>query len=247
MSNVIFLIITNQLLPNLRPTFTVIYKNIIDIFFPKLCVSCDDPVTSSEILCIKCIHILPLTNHFNHIHNEVLNRFYGRLPVEWASALCFYQKKGLVQQLIQKLKYKGIEKIGTTMGAYAAHEMLKSDQLPHITDVVPVPLHPKKIRERGYNQVETFAKEIATRLDVLYSPQYLKRNFYNKTQTKKNLFARTSLNKELFSVGNNIPEGRHFLLVDDVITSGATLEACGNALLKAPHSKISILCMAMSV
>lgn len=222
-------------------------KNITCIFFPELCAACHDPAPQNGVLCIKCLHRLPLTNHFSTLENEVYKRFYGRLPVEWASALCFYQKKGIMQDIIQQLKYKGLLKIGNILGAYAAYEMQKSGTLPPFTDIVPVPLHPKRMRERGYNQVDSFAREVAKNLNILYNPDILKRNLYNKTQTKKNLFARTSLKKELFSINNNSASGKHFLLVDDVITSGATLEACGHALLGAPNAKISILCIAMSV
>lgn len=225
----------------------IILQPLTDLFFPRMCAGCDAPLRDSEpVICPRCLHRLPLTNHFAQKENEVYRRFYGRLPLEFAGALCYYHKKGIVQEMIRKLKYAGVEEVGALFGTFTAAEIAASAENLTVTDVVPVPLHPKKFRERGFNQVTSFASALARDLRIPCSPDVLRRNFYNKTQTKKNLLARTSLQKELFSPAPDTTPGRHFLLVDDVITTGSTLEACGRALLQIPDTRISIACMAMS-
>jgi ComF family protein len=223
-------------------------RDLVDIFFPEVCAGCDSLLKSGEFaICTFCRHDLPLTNHHLHRENEVFRRFYGRLPLEWASALCYYHKKGIVQEMIHKLKYRGVENVGTVLGRWYATDLRKIDGLSDVKAVIPVPLHPKKQRQRGYNQVTEFGKSIASGLGIPYNDQILIRQRYSKTQTKKNLIARTSLQKNLFDV-INVDEisGGHYLLVDDVITTGSTLEACGKAILKISGARISIVCIAMS-
>ncbi len=224
-------------------------RDLIDIFFPEVCAGCDSLIKSGEFaICTACRHGLPLTNHHLDPKNEVYNRFYGRLPLEWASALCYYHKKGIVQEMIHKLKYRGVENVGTVLGRWYVSHLRAIELLSDVDAVIPVPLHPKKQRQRGYNQVAEFGKALAVGLEIPYNDQILVRHRYSKTQTKKNLFARTSLQKDLFDVViiDDSLCGGHYLLVDDVITTGSTLEACGKALLKIPNVRISIVCMAMS-
>jgi ComF family protein len=177
--------------------------------------------------------------------NETYKKFYGRLPIEHGSSIVYYHKAGVVQQLIHHLKYKGNEAIGELFGDLYRDEVLKIHKKLKFDAIIPVPLHPKKLRERGYNQVDLFGKSIAKTIDVPFNANLLRRNLYSKTQTKKNLWSRTEINNTLFDVEFSENEyGMHFLLVDDVITSGATLEACGKALLKIPNVTLSIITMA---
>lgn len=224
------------------------FKSIINLFFPKCCSGCDAILLANEnVICSICRHHIPLTNHHLLTENEAFKKFYGRIPVEYASAFLYFHKKGIVQKLIHNLKYKGHEEIGNVLGHWYADELkeiipsLKADLL------IPVPLHPKKQKERGYNQVSTFSKSLSENLKINYNDGILFRKVYSKTQSKKNLLGRTEGIESIFDVHfNEEHHNKHFVIIDDVITTGATLEACGRALLKIPGAKISIICMAMA-
>jgi ComF family protein len=159
----------------------------------------------------------------------------------------YFHKKGIAQEIIHKLKYKGHEEIGTVLGHWYAQDLKEIGLLKTIDVIIPVPLHKKKYKERGYNQVTTFGKALSDELNVLYDESILIRKVYSKTQSKKNLLGRSEGIETIFDVSfTKKDHGKHFLLIDDVITTGATLEACCRALLKIPDSKISIVCMAMA-
>lgn len=224
------------------------FTSLINLFYPKVCAGCDAMLSTGEnVICIVCRHNIPLTNHHLLAENDAFIKFYGRIPIESASAMMYFQKKGIVQHLIHKLKYKGHQDIGKAIGQWYAEDLHNDPTWETVDQVIPVPLHPKRMRQRGYNQVTTFAKALANRLDRPLNDRLLIRNLYSKTQTTKNLMGRAQLDKEIFSAQfSDVDHNQHFLLVDDVLTTGATLEACGRALLKIPGAKITIACMAMS-
>ncbi|MBB1194197.1 ComF family protein [Flavobacterium sp. SOK18b] len=224
------------------------FESFINLFFPKVCSGCDSFLVANElVICTICRHNIPLTNHHLMENNEAFKKFYGRIPVIHVSALFYFRKKGIVQQIIHNLKYKGHEKVGTLIGDWYAHELKIVEALQDVDAIIPVPLHPKKLRERGYNQVTTFGKALSLNLKITYDDTILKRNVYSKTQSKKNLLGRTEGIESVFDVVfDEKDHNKHFLLIDDVITTGATLEACSRALLKIPGAKISIVCMAMA-
>lgn len=223
-------------------------KSILNLFYPDTCAGCHSILyTNESVICTRCRHEIPLTNHHLNGNNEAVGKFFGKIEVQFAAALMQFHKKGIVQQLVHELKYKGNEKIGTTIGDWYAHELIEIEVLKNIDYIVPVPLHPKKFKERGYNQVTAFAKALSEHLKIDYDDSILVRNLYSKTQTKKNIFARSEMSKSIFGVRfDQQHHNKHFLLVDDVITTGSTLEACGRELLKIPGAKISIVCMAMA-
>lgn len=223
-------------------------KHLINLFFPRICAGCTTILLTNEtVICTSCRHDIPLTNHHLMIENEAYKKFYGRIPVEHASAFLYFHKKGIVQELIHNLKYKGHEDIGTLLGHWYAED-LKDVFAVHKPDVIiPVPLHRRKYKERGYNQVSTFGLALSKELDISYNKNLLIRTVYSKTQSKKNLLGRAEGIETLFNVKfTEQDHGKHFLLIDDVITTGSTLEACSRALLKIPNAKISIVCMAMA-
>jgi len=160
----------------------------------------------------------------------------------------YFHKKGIVQQLIHNLKYKGHQEIGTVLGEWYSNDLKQTLHVQEIDEIIPVPLHKRKLKIRGYNQVTTFGKSLASNLNLRYNENILFRTKYSKTQTKKNLLHRIDVNNDtVFDVEYNSKDiNKHFLLIDDVLTTGSTLEACGKALLKIPGAKISIVCMAMS-
>jgi ComF family protein len=224
------------------------FHHLLNLFFPKSCAGCHSFLLSDEkVICTQCRHEIPLTNHHTIEHNEVMQKFYGRIPLEFGSALFYFHKKGIVQEMIHQLKYKGHEEISETVGHWYASELKNVASIKNIDYIIPVPLHKKRLRERGYNQVEGFGKALSTSLVIPYNDQLLYRKLHTKTQTKKDLLGRADVISTVFDVGFTAAHhGKHFLLIDDVITTGSTLEACSRALLKIPEVKISIVCMAMA-
>lgn len=224
------------------------FKSIINLFFPPVCAGCHSFLLSNEnVICTLCRHNIPLTNHHLNPENESFKKFYGRIPVEHSSALLYFHKKGIVQELIHNLKYKGQEEIGTVLGEWYADDLKNSTIIQSVDEIIPVPLHKRKLRERGYNQVTNFGLELSKNLNIPYKSNILVRNVYSKTQSKKTLLSRSDGIDTIFDVVfTDKDHNKHFLLIDDVITTGSTLEACSHALLKIPGAKISIVCMAMA-
>ena len=224
------------------------FESIINLFFPKVCSGCSSFLLSNEnVICTICRHDIPLTNHHLNPENDAFKKFYGRIPVIHTSALFYFHKKGIVQELIHNLKYKGHEEIGTILGEWYAEDLKNIELIQSVDEIIPVPLHRRKLKERGYNQVTAFGKALSSSLNVAYNDSLLIRNVYSKTQSKKNLLGRTEGIESTFDVVfTDKDHDKHFLLIDDVITTGSTLEACSRALLKIPGAKISIVCMAMA-
>jgi len=188
---------------------------------------------------------LPLTHHHLTLENDAFKRLAGRVPLEKVMSMLVFEKQGIVQQIIHKLKYRGHEEVGTLLG-YWYGEIIK-DECKEVDAIIPVPLHKRRLKERGYNQVSTFCNALSDCLKIPVNNKILSRSLYSKTQTKKAFFLRTDVKKEIFDVSfSDKDSGKHFLLVDDVLTSGTTLELCSKALLKIPNTKISIVTMALT-
>ncbi|NRT12237.1 ComF family protein [Flavobacterium sp. 14A] len=224
------------------------FKSLLNLFFPKTCSGCSSYLTANEtIICTTCRHDIPLTNHYLNQENEAFKKFYGRVAVRHVSCFVYFHKKGIVQEMIHNLKYRGHEEVGSMLGNWYAADLKSVPEVTSATCIIPVPLHKRKLRERGYNQVATFGKALSTQLSLPYNDKVLIRKVYSKTQSKKNLLGRTEGIQSTFDVNfTSDDHNKHFLLIDDVITTGATLEACSKALLKIPGASISIVCMAMT-
>lgn len=223
-------------------------KNLIKLLFPKLCYGCNALLLQNEnIICATCRHNLPLTNHHFITNNYASKKFYGIVPVEFCVSMLYFHKNGIVQNLIHNLKYRNHQEIGTFLGNLYVNDLRNLIIEQEISEIIPVPLHKKRLQERGYNQVTSFCEALSNNFQIKYNEELLFRKIYSKTQTKKNKDARTAISDSLFDVRfSEADYGKHFLLVDDVITSGATLEACAKALLKIPNAKISIITIAYS-
>lgn len=224
------------------------FKSLTNLFFPKVCYTCNALLSDNEIyVCTSCRHKLPVTN-FHYYNDDTVKRvFYGRVPIELATALLRFEKKGVVQTLIHNLKYKGFEEIGLFLGNWLGSELKTIEKFSNIDMVIPVPLHKKKLRKRGYNQVTLFAEQLAKHLNAEYVDDVLIKTTHTASQVHKNRISRWFYNTEIFTVIN--PEKinhKHVLLVDDIITTGATLEACSNMLLNSKNVKISIATMAIA-
>jgi len=222
------------------------FKDILHIFLPDICLGCENTLINQEkILCTACNHNLPFTTFSNKKNNLVEKSFYGRIKIIDATSLLFYQKKGIVQRLIYNLKYKSHQEIGFLFGNKLANEIAHSDRFKNLDVVVPIPLHKKRLKKRGYNQVDKFGEQIALKLEIPFIKNVLIRKTATKTQTKKQRIDRWFNVTEIFSVSDkSVFENKHVLLVDDIITTGATIETCYDELSKVPNIKISIAVMA---
>lgn len=222
-------------------------KDLINLFFPKVCLSCNQALLDNEkYVCTNCRHDLPVTNYHLDRSDQVMKVFYGRVKLENATSLLRFQKKGIVQQLLHNLKYKGHQEIGTFLGAWLGEELKDISAYKDIDLVIPVPLHRRKQRKRGYNQVTLFSKELANSLNIEHTDSVLTKVDDTTSQVNKSRLARWNTNKEIFAVQNlNKLDNKHVLLVDDIITTGATIEACANQLTKAKNIKISVATMAI--
>ncbi|GGW25336.1 ComF family protein [Arenibacter certesii] len=224
-----------------------IIHDITSVLLPKLCFGCNELlIRGEEHICTVCRNQLPLTEYTFNAENPVDRIFYGRIIIKKASAFLFYTDKGIVKNLIHYLKYKNQEQIGYFLGQWYGHTIKDNNYLKNIDYVIPVPIHPKKRRRRGYNQVTLFAKTVAKHLSAQYAEDILIKTANTRTQTKKTRLLRWQ-NKQALYILTNIEtlKGKNVLLLDDVITTGATMEACATVLSKAPGIKIYIASMAV--
>lgn len=189
---------------------------------------------------------MPLTEYNFNEENAVDRIFYGRIPVEKAASFLYYSEKGLVKNLIHYLKYRNQPEIGAFLGDWWG-ELLKEEGWKAGVDlVVPVPLHPKKLRKRGYNQVFSFGRQLAKHLEVPFERGVLRSLSNSKTQTHKNRWYRWQGSRNRYVLSNpDLVKHRRVLLVDDVLTTGATLEACARALHEADGVRVYIATMAV--
>ena len=223
-------------------------KNLLNLFFPEVCSACSNHLSDNELqICTSCRHSLPLTNFHDDHDNAVHKILYGRVKLEQATALLHFSKKGIVQQLIHNLKYRGHEDIGQLLGEWLGDELKLLDGYSNIDVVVPVPLHKTKLKSRGFNQVDKFGIAIAKALNADYNPHTLIKTTNTKTQVFKDRLKRNSNNNTNFKIVNGDQlENKHILIVDDIITTGATIEDCVIELNKVGNIKISLATMAVA-
>lgn len=223
-------------------------QGLLDLIFPKVCSSCEcSLLEGEELLCTKCRHDLPLCDWKNHNTNLVTDKLKGRVNLTYADALFYFEKGNKAQALIHDLKYKDQRYISEYLGHWHGENLKKQAWTKNIDVVIPVPIHAKRKRQRGYNQVEDYAKAISQAIDCDYNERILKRNHYSTTQVFKNRLARTDVighNFILEAIGNY--NGKHLALVDDLITTGATAEACFIQLNKLKKVKLSLIVMAVA-
>lgn len=220
--------------------------DLFSLFFPNLCLGCGQPlIKGEEVICSICHFHLPKTYFHNDTENQLNRVFWGRVNIEAVAAYLYFHKGSSVQSLLHQLKYKSRPEIAVKIGKWYGLELRQADIFSNAELVIPVPLHPRKYRRRGYNQSEAFAEGLAAVIKAELETGCLYRKVDSKTQTRKARYNRWENVENIFGVKN--PErirGRHILLVDDVITTGATLEACAQALLEVPGVKVSIATIA---
>ncbi len=223
-------------------------KNLLNIFYPNTCVCCDGQLLDQEyFVCLECRLDLPYINNNDCKENSISTVFNGRVPIVKAASFLSYTQTGKAKKIIHQLKYKGNQKIGHFIGKWFGEKLLNTGEFDTIDCIIPVPLHPKKLRQRGYNQLTTFGKSLETVLEIPYCDTVLKRVSSSKTQTLKKRLERFTNQDSKFTIENEtLIQNKHVLLIDDVITTGATLEACCNELLKVAGVKISIVSIALT-
>ena len=220
--------------------------DFLNLFFPNLCQACDEPLVKHEnILCLSCLYKLPKTNFHMHENNPISRIFWGRANIHAATSFLFFNKGGSVQKLIHQFKYKSKIETGRYLGELLGKDLLQSDLFNTIDVIIPVPLHKKKLHTRGFNQSDIIAEGIGKTMHVPAIMETLIRTEFTETQTKKARYTRWENVKGKFGIQNpQTIEGKHILLVDDVLTTGATLEACAQTLLEVPNTKVSLATLA---
>jgi ComF family protein len=223
-------------------------NDFISLIFPKVCASCRKSLYKNEnSICLHCSYHLPKTNFHSDNENPVAKIFWGRTNIYAAASYYSFAKGGSVQQLIHQLKYRGQKDIGITIGKFYGHDLRRSDVFSTVEMIIPVPLHPKKQKKRGYNQSEFFARGLSETMKVNTDFRSLYRAYESGTQTRRSRFGRWQNVETVFCIKEaHSLEGKHILLVDDVITTGATLEACAQTLLRIPGVKVSIATIAFA-
>ncbi len=222
--------------------------NFIALFYPRSCHSCGEGLVSKEhCICTSCKIKLPFTFFSKEKENKLTQFFWGRIPIEAGAALLFFQKGGKVQHLIHQFKYKGHQEIGRYLGLMLGAEIKESPFFQELDLVVPVPLHPAKMKSRGFNQSEVFGAGAAEALNIKMDAANLLRVIHTGTQTKKTRFKRWENVKTVFEIKKpEHLENKNILLVDDVVTTGSTLEACAQKLLQVKGVKLWLGAMAIT-
>lgn len=222
--------------------------DFLSLIFPNICLCCDRPLIKHEkIICTKCTVELP-RSHFHLVkHNPVEKLFWGRVLIVKATSYFIFQKGSRYQTLLHYLKYRGHREIGVELGRRFSAELLQNSFFDDVDFIVPVPLHPKKERKRGYNQSLAIAEGLSVNLMKEVNSTNLFRKLNSDSQTRKGRFERWQNVSTLFDLHNyDLFADKHVLLVDDVVTTGSTLEACAIALQKSNNIKISIATLAFA-
>jgi ComF family protein len=220
--------------------------DFVSLLFPELCQACGQSlITGENLICIDCRYHLPFTDFHQKADNMVAQQFWGKINLEAAYAMCYFTKGGKMQHLLHQLKYKGIQKVGNMLGNIAGEQLAANAIFSNADIIIPVPLHKSRLKKRGYNQSTCFATGLSQKLNIPVVEHNLVRIKATETQTHRSRFLRFENMQEVFALKQ--PElliNKHVLLVDDVVTTGSTLEACGAELLKVEGLKLSIATIA---
>ena len=225
-----------------------IVKHLFNLFYPSTCICCEQILLDQEkIICIECRTDLPFVENGDFRSNQLTLIFEGRVLIEKGASFLYYHPSGKVKKLIHELKYKNNQEVGVFLGRWYGERLLQSSAFNDLDYIIPVPLHIKKQQKRCYNQLTKFGESLSTVLHIKYLENVLIRNSTTKTQTFKNRVERFKNLMTNFSITDTtFLKNKHVLLIDDVVTTGATLEACCKQLLKAENIKISIVTIALT-
>jgi len=208
-------------------------NDFFNLIFPKLCNACNGVLLKSEhIICLNCLVSLPKTDFHKDKENPLNKIFWGRVDIEMTTSFYLFSKKGKVQNLLHNLKYKGVKEVGSAVGELFGLDLKESEFYKDIDFIIPVPLHQNKLKKRGYNQSEWIAIGLSKSMNVPVNLCSLYRKSNSQTQTKKSRYKRWENVGDIFALANNDVAGKRVLLVDDVLTTGATIEACAQVLIQ---------------
>jgi len=224
-------------------------KDARDLVFPILCATCQRVEPDEDhLLCRPCIQQLSWIDSYKDAKAALVGKAYFPKDILHFDSLLYYTKSSRAQYLLKAIKYWGNSELAMFLGSKLS-DNLDTDNLPNQATLIPVPLHPRRLKERGYNQAEEIAKGIITRQpNWKIDNHLLKRNIYESSQTKKGAQERSAILDKSFSVmSSSLPIDSHLILIDDVITTGATVGACVSLLRDAGYHKISILSLAISI
>ena len=226
-----------------------LWDDFISLLFPRKCYACGSHLVRNEsLICTECYVVIPRTNYHTLTDNPVAQLFWGRCMIEKAAAFSYYNKGSRIRKLIHNLKYKGIRELGYELGRIYGLSLDSSGFMDDIDLIIPVPLHPEKKQIRGYNQSEIISFGIADAAHLPVDVNSLVRTIVSATQTKRSRYERWTNVEGIFEVID--PQAimrKHVLLVDDVITTGSTIESCVNELLKTEGVKVSVVALAFAV
>lgn len=225
------------------------FASFFALFFPRVCIVCSGSlIQAEECICVRCNIQLPRTQYHVQKENPIERRLYGLMPVEQATAFFYYQKESRFRHIIHELKYKGGKHIGEIMGRQMASEIVSSGFFNEVDMMMPIPLHKKKLKSRGYNQSEWLAQGIAQVTGIPLITCALRRTVKTETQTTKKRYERWENMQDVFELHQ--PEkyaGMHILLVDDVLTTGATIVGCTKAFAEVKNVRFSVITLGVAV
>jgi ComF family protein len=223
-----------------------IFNSTLHLFYPHVCTGCgSDLLEEDNLLCLRCIHNLPHTNFAQFANNPIEKYFWGRIPLTSAYSQFYFSKEFLIQHLIHQLKYRGDTNIGFYLGEIMGKTLLNSNRFSSIDSLIPLPLYADKEHKRGFNQAEIICNGMSSVMNVPVLNGVVIRQHATETQTRKHRTERWENVKGSFKViKEDELSGKHLLLVDDVVTTGATLEACGHAILQANNVRLSLATLA---
>jgi ComF family protein len=219
------------------------------LLYPHNCEGCGtDVLNDDSYLCAKCLHDMPVTGFVANANNPVEQIFYGRLKIEVAASGFYFHKDGLVQHLVTQLKYKNHQDMGIYLGKLIGHQLSATDRFDDVDVLVSLPLNDRKEAKRGYNQSTLICEGISQTWPKPICTDAVERTIFTQSQTNKNRIDRWQNMEGVFALANaDSIAGKHVLLVDDITTTGATLEACGYEILQAPNTKLSIITVAFAI
>jgi ComF family protein len=225
------------------------FHDFLNLLFPDCCYSCQGILLENEHkICTACRANLPFTNFhkLNPQDNDVTKKFFGKIPILYGLAFLKFSKSGKVQRILHQIKYHNQPELAQMLGNWYGYE-LKEHQINTFDYILPVPLHPSKLKIRGYNQSDYFAQGLSEQMQVPWANDILLRNTATSTQTKKSRLERWKNVENVFAIkeSEKIAQ-KSILLVDDVVTTGSTLEACARVLLEAQAQSISVAAIALA-